>query len=224
MPTPSLADLLDRLNRAGLLVRTSGHEKEGAELGHLTADSRAVRPGSLFVAIRGEQADGHAFLDNAVKHGAIAVLREAAPAGSDPDGAASPQPATDSFDQHVFVIDVTSTRAALAEAAALLYGDPSRELAIAGVTGTNGKTTTSYLLHHVFQALGHRAGLIGTVETRLGDTVRESTHTTPGPEELQALLREMVDAGCTHAAMEVSSHALDQQRVRAVRFSAGVFT
>jgi UDP-N-acetylmuramoyl-L-alanyl-D-glutamate--2,6-diaminopimelate ligase len=191
-------------------------------LGHLTADSRAVRPGSLFVAIRGEQADGHAFLDNAVKHGAIAVLREAAPAGSDPDGVASPQPATDSFDYVAF--DVTSTRAALAEAAALLYGDPSREIALVGVTGTNGKTTTTFLLHHVFQALGHRAGLIGTVETRLGDAVRESTHTTPSPDALQALLREMVAAGCTHAAMEVSSHALHQQRVRGVRFSAGVFT
>ena len=218
MPTStSLTSLLDRLTAAGLLVRTYGRIGHDAGFAHLTADSRAVRSGSLFVAIRGGQADGHRFLDKAVKHGALAILCEAVP----PDVAdltkGGPHGGT-------VLVQVASTRAALAEAAALHAGDPSARLAVVGVTGTNGKTTTTFLLHHLFEALGEPTGLVGTIETRVGNERRPATHTTPDPLALQALLRRMAEARCTRVAMEVSSHALDQDRVRGVRFAAGVFT
>jgi UDP-N-acetylmuramoyl-L-alanyl-D-glutamate--2,6-diaminopimelate ligase len=122
------------------------------------------------------------------------------------------------------VASVTDARAALAEAASLYYGHPSRLLNLLGVTGTNGKTTTAFLLHHALCVLGVEAGMIGTVEVRIGDRVVPATHTTPDALALSALLAEMVEAGCGACAMEVSSHALAQARVRGQRFAVAAFT
>ena len=179
-------------------------------LDHLAHDSRAVGPGGCFFALRGAAADGHLFIDKAVQHGATAVVCESPPQTALPGGVA--------------LVTVTDARAALAEAAAVFFDHPSEHLRLVGVTGTNGKTTTAFVLHHLLGALGETAGLIGTIEVRIGERTAEATHTTPDALALHALLREMADAGCTACAMEVSSHALDQQRVRGQRFAAAVFT
>lgn len=203
----SLQRLLAPLRETGLLVAATGNLDVSIDA--LAHDSRAVEPGTCFFAIKGERADGHLFIDKAVQHGATAVVC-ASPPSAPPDGVA--------------LVTVTDSRAALAEAAADYFDHPSRELRLVGVTGTNGKTTVAYLLHHVLTALGETTGLIGTVEIRIGDEVKATTHTTPDALALGALLREMVDAGCSACAMEVSSHALDQQRVRGQHFAAAVFT
>jgi UDP-N-acetylmuramoyl-L-alanyl-D-glutamate--2,6-diaminopimelate ligase len=205
-------DLLDRLDQAGLLRATLEHvdTTDDPVIDHLAHDSRAVGPGGLFVAIRGEKTDGHLFIDKAVQHGAIAILCEAMPEEIDAPGIACAQ--------------VTNTRAALAEAAAAFYGDPSHALRLIGVTGTNGKTTTAFLIYHLLMTLGVPTGLIGTVAYRIGEATQEPTHTTPDAIGVQRLFQEMVEAGCTACAMEVSSHALDQDRVRSAAFDVGVFT
>jgi UDP-N-acetylmuramoyl-L-alanyl-D-glutamate--2,6-diaminopimelate ligase len=229
-----LAALLRRLTDAGLLPASSAgtarqvgpggleafpDEVLDIDVDHLTDDSREIGPGGLFVAIRGHEADGHRFIEQAVENGAAAVLCEALPDGVSDDAAS----VVVAGDRAAFVRS-PDTRAALAEAAAAFYGDPSHELKLVGVTGTNGKTTTAYLVRHVLRALGETTALIGTVETDLGAGVTESTLTTPGPVQLQDMLRTAAGNGCTAGAMEVSSHALDQQRTRATRFAAGVFT
>lgn len=176
---------------------------------HLAHDSRKIGPNGLFVALRGAQADGHLFIDKAVKNGAIAIVCEAMPAAL-PAGIAC--------------IRVPDTRIAMAILSATWHHHPSRAMALVGITGTNGKTTTAYLTHHLFAAMGLQAGLLGTIVCRVGGTVLESSMTTPDALDLNALLRRMVEAGCTAAVMEVSSHALDQHRVYGQRFKAGVFT
>ncbi len=206
-----LTTLIEKLNAAGLLAGRAGLASD-VSFEHLTADSRQVRPGSLYAAIRGSQADGHQFIDKAVKNGATAILCEAVP-----DDAPARYPGT-------AFVQVVRARAALALAASLWADDPSHQLALVGVTGTNGKTTTTHLLYHLFQALGYTAGLIGTIEVRVGEIVYPTTHTTPDAVALQTLLKEMKEAGVTHAAMEVSSHALDQYRTHDTRYAAGVFT
>jgi UDP-N-acetylmuramyl-tripeptide synthetase len=174
-------------------------------------DSRAVFPGALFVAIRGQRADGGTFALEAARRGAVAVVAEtAAPA-----------------DAKVLWLRTPDARLALAELAAIFYGRPSERLTVVGITGTNGKTTTSYLLASVFDAAGLPAGLIGTVTARVGSSAadeRDASHTTPEASEVQRLLKEMVDRGCRACAMEVSSHALVLHRVAELRFAAAVFT
>jgi UDP-N-acetylmuramoyl-L-alanyl-D-glutamate--2,6-diaminopimelate ligase len=170
-------------------------------------DSRRVRPGSVFVAIQGQRADGVAFAADAVGRGAIAVVAESPNTGMD-----------------VPWIVVPDARIALAELAAGFYGHPSRSLQIVGITGTNGKTTTSYLLRSIFEAAGVPCGLIGTVGYSVAGEERSAPHTTPEAPELQAMLREMADRGSRACAMEVSSHALELRRVDGVRFAAAVFT
>ncbi len=204
----TLAVLLARLSQADLLHAGSGKDvrADGIEITRVTSDSRAVKPDSLFVAVAGEKADGHRYVDKAIQLGAVAIVSER------------------EVEADVPAICVSNSRAALAHASALLAGDPAQRLAMIGVTGTNGKTTTAYLLHQMTEALGHKAGLIGTIETRIGDEVVASTHTTPGPEALHKLLARMEAAGCSHCVMEVSSHALDQDRVAAVPFAAAAFT
>jgi UDP-N-acetylmuramoyl-L-alanyl-D-glutamate--2,6-diaminopimelate ligase len=177
----------------------------------LTADSRAVKPGDLFVALPkldrpGFRHDGHDFVAQAVAAGAVAVL------------ATHPVPAP------VPVIVVDDTRLLLGPLAAAFHGQPSRELTLVGVTGTNGKTTITYLLEAIFRANGWRTVVAGTVETRLGDERRPATTTTPDPVTLQRLWREAVDQGITAGAMEVSSHALHQHRTDGTHFAAAVFT
>ncbi|MGI9174347.1 MAG: UDP-N-acetylmuramoyl-L-alanyl-D-glutamate--2,6-diaminopimelate ligase [Rhodothermales bacterium] len=206
-----LSALLKRLDGAGLTTRKQARTGD-LDIDHLASDSRAVGPGGLFVAIRGGKIDGHLFIDKAVQNGAIAIVCEAVP-----------KDARERYPGIAFA-QVANTRAALAELAAAFYGDPSRELKMIGVTGTNGKTTTAHLLHHLLSQLGETAGLIGTIEFRLGDQTLPATHTTPDALELNRMLRGMVSRGCTSCVMEVSSHALDQDRVRAIAYDVGVFT
>ena len=171
-------------------------------------DSRAVMPGQVFVALKGQHADGTSFVRQAIERGAAAIVSEQ-PA---PDGVRVPWTV------------VGDARLALAVLAAAFYREPSREMRVIGITGTNGKTTTAYLLASIFEAAGVRCGILGTVAYRIGDEVREATRTTPEAPDVQALLREMVDRHCGVCAMEVSSHALSLRRVDGITFSAGIFT
>lgn len=177
------------------------------EITSLAYDSRKVQPGTLFVAMKGEKSDGAEFIPNAVAAGAAAVISE---------NEVSPASATGVW--------VKDTREALADLAAHFYGQPAAELKLAGVTGTNGKTTTAFLIKHICEHFLWRCGLIGTVQYEIGERVIPASRTTPESLEVHKLLREMVDAGCKAAAMEVSSHALVQDRVRGVEFDVAVFT
>jgi len=193
------------------LIRADDAVRAEAAVGAVTGiayDSRAVAPGEVFVALRGQHADGTAFARQAIERGAAAIVSES-PA---PDGVQVP-----------WAI-VEDARLALALLAAAFHHDPSREMQVIGITGTNGKTTTAYLVASIFEAAGIRCGLLGTVAYRIGDVAREATRTTPEAPDVQALLREMVDRGCGACAMEVSSHALSLHRVDGMTFAAGVFT
>jgi UDP-N-acetylmuramoyl-L-alanyl-D-glutamate--2,6-diaminopimelate ligase len=171
-------------------------------------DSRQVAPGAIFFALRGVNADGARFVPQAIANGAIAVVAEtAAPAGST-----------------LPWLQVTNARAAMAEAAAAFYRNPSEELALVGITGTNGKTTTSYVLASIFEAAGIKCGRIGTIAYTVGGREVDASRTTPESPELQRMLRDMVGQGAGACAMEVSSHALALRRVDSLRFAAGVFT
>ena len=171
-------------------------------------DSRSVQPGHVFVALRGRHADGTTFARQAIDRGAIAVVSE--------------QPAPEGVNVPWAIVD--DARLALAVIAIAFYRDPSREMQVVGITGTNGKTTTAYLLASIFEAAGIRCGLLGTVAYRVGDVVRDATRTTPEAPDVQALLREMVGQRCGACAMEVSSHALSLRRVDGMTFAAAVFT
>ena len=207
----SFFDLIDRLDATGLLVGRAGRF-DIEFIDHLAYDSREVGPGGLFIAIKGEQADGHMFIEKAVQNGAIAVACEAMPEG-----------AQTRFPGIAFA-QVNDTRAALAELAAEYYDEPAQKLRMIGITGTNGKTTTAFLTHHLLTELGEKAGLISTVEYRVGQKSVPATHTTPDALDTTRMLRKMVDAGCTACVMEVSSHALVQERVRTIPFHTAVFT
>jgi UDP-N-acetylmuramoyl-L-alanyl-D-glutamate--2,6-diaminopimelate ligase len=173
----------------------------------VTHDSRRVSPGAVFVALRGRNADGVEFVPQAVASGAAVVVAE--------------QPATTTAVPWVVVKDA---RRAMAYLAAEFFSHPSREMRVVGVTGTNGKTTTSYLISAMFEAAGIPCGLMGTVTYRVGDRSFDATRTTPEATELQELLRQMASAGSGACVMEVSSHALALRRVDGTRFAAGVFT
>ena len=178
----------------------------------LAYDSRAVEPGWAFVAVRGERADGHDFIPQAIEKGAVALVVEAGR-----EAEVSP-PAEGA------VAVVPDSRAAMAALARAFYDDPSSRLTAAAVTGTNGKSTTVLAMDAIFRAAGHTSGVIGTLEYRIGDRRIKAPHTTPEAIDLQGFLAEMVEAGVTHAAMEVSSHALLLHRVEGCRFAATVFT
>jgi UDP-N-acetylmuramoyl-L-alanyl-D-glutamate--2,6-diaminopimelate ligase len=171
-------------------------------------DSRKAGASSIFVALKGQKADGTAFAAQALARGAMLIVAEA-PA---PAGVQAPW------------LTVPDARLALARLAARFYRHPSRELEVVGITGTNGKTTTAYLLGALFEAAGRRCGVLGTIVYRIGAEEREATRTTPESADVQQMLREMVSRDCRACAMEVSSHALAQRRVDEVRFAAGVFT
>ena len=184
------------------------------QIAEVQYDSRKVRPGDLFVAIRGNAVDGHLFIDNAVSNGARVVVL-------DNDTVRS-----DYFFLHAGVVKVLvpDTRVALAQIAANYFSHPSRSLRLVGLTGTNGKTTTTHLVKSILTAGGEKTGLIGTIDYQIGSEVFPATHTTPESLELNRLLAGMLTAGCTAATMEVSSHALTQHRVDGIRFRVGVFT
>ena len=175
----------------------------------LNYDSRKVAVGDCFFAVVGVQSDGHNYIPQAVERGACVVVCERLP---------------ESFAEGVCYVQVADTNAAMADMAAAYYDNPSRELKLVGVTGTNGKTTTATLLYELFGLLGYRAGLISTVVYRVGSREIESTHTTPDAIRLNAMLREMVDEGCEYCFMECSSHAIVQDRIRGLRFVGGMFT
>lgn len=175
----------------------------------LCFDSREVEPGSAFVAVRGYQTDGHRFIHQAVKQGARAIIVEEFP---------------DDLSAEVTYIRVADTAYVLGVMASNYYGNPSQKLKLVGVTGTNGKTTVVTLLFNLFQKMGHRVGLLSTVRNQIDTKEVEATHTTPDPISLNALLKEMVEAGCGFCFMEVSSHAVAQQRIAGLHFAGGVFT
>ncbi|MGJ8671376.1 UDP-N-acetylmuramoyl-L-alanyl-D-glutamate--2,6-diaminopimelate ligase [Rubritalea sp.] len=176
----------------------------------VTADSRKVKQGSVFVAIRGEDADGHKYIESALKKGAVAIIAEKAPAAD--------------YSEKAVWIHSAETRIVLGTVAAALAGDPSSQLKVVGVTGTNGKTTTTFLLHHIMQTAWMRAGLLGTIKFYDGVEDKDATHTTPSGEVMQSELASMLENGCRGVAMEVSSHGIAQSRTDAVKFDAAIFT
>ena len=181
-------------------------------------DSRQVMPGSLFVAIRGTQTDGHQFIGKALERGASAILCEdMSEAVRYCDAAAAPV-------SKAAVVQVASTEDAIGPVATNYYGHPSRCLVLVGVTGTNGKTTIATLLYDMFRRMGHRCGLLSTVCNYIDGEAVAATHTTPDPIELNALLRRMADAGCEYVFMECSSHAIAQKRIGGLNFAGGIFT
>jgi len=179
------------------------------EIGGISIDSRKTRPGDLFVAIRGEHADGHSFLEEAARAGAATALveREVSPL---------PLPLP--------CLRVRSTSAALPAVAVRFFGDPSAGLTVIGVTGTNGKTTVTYLLESILEAAGLRTAVIGSVNYRLAGRILRTGLTTPFPHELQEVMAAALSAGASHVVMEVSSHSTAQGRIEGVRFDAGLFT
>lgn len=179
----------------------------------IEADSRRVGPGCCFVAVRGTAVDGHRFIPQAIAAGAAAVVCEA--------GYALPG---DCERGGCVLVRVADTAEALGVMASTWHGNPSRRLTLVGVTGTNGKTTVATLLYDIARLQGRKAGLLSTVVNRIDAEAVPSTHTTPDPLELNALLGRMVEAGCTFCAMEVSSHACSQRRIAGLRFAGGVFT
>ncbi|MDF1849403.1 MAG: UDP-N-acetylmuramoyl-L-alanyl-D-glutamate--2,6-diaminopimelate ligase [Verrucomicrobiales bacterium] len=178
------------------------------EISGIHFDSRRVEEGSLFCALEGQGSDGHDFIDSAIENGAVAIL------------SSRPNPAE-------FIatwIQVPDARQAMGKASASLQENPSLEMPVVGITGTNGKTTTAYLVHHLMESILRRAGLLGTIQYSTGEGVVDASHTTPESPDVHRLLREMRDNDCRGAAMEVSSHGLIQHRVAGVAFDVGVFT
>lgn len=185
------------------------------EVSGINMDSRLVKEGDLFVAVKGTQADGHTFIPKAVEQGAKALLvsdpvekvEALLPAGSD-----------------IVVVRVEDTEDAVGKVATAFYGDPTDRLTLVGVTGTNGKTTIATVLYQLFRGFGHKVGLISTVCNYIDDEAIEATHTTPDPISLNRLLGKMADAGCEYAFMECSSHSIHQKRIGGLKFAGGVFT
>ncbi|QUV85244.1 UDP-N-acetylmuramoyl-L-alanyl-D-glutamate--2,6-diaminopimelate ligase [Chloracidobacterium aggregatum] len=181
---------------------------ESFEVRDITCLAGACQPGSIFAALPGTRADGHDFIPEALSRGAQAILSE--------------RPAPPDFP--AAWIQVADARRALGQVAALLHGHPSHHMHVIGVTGTNGKTTTTYLLYEIFRAAYGHAALLGTIEQRMDDDRRPSRLTTPEAPEVQAFLRRAWDSGCRHVAIEVSSIGLDRWRVADMRFAAAIFT
>lgn len=179
------------------------------EITGVNIDSRRIKEGHLFVAMKGTQVDGHKFIPKALELGAKAVLCEDIPAEKAED---------------VTYIQVASTEDAVGKVATLFYGDPSKKLKLVGVTGTNGKTTIATLLYNMFRKMGHKCGLLSTVCNYIEGQPIAADHTTPDPIELNELLGKMVDAGCEYAFMECSSHAIAQKRIGGLKFTGGIFT
>ncbi|MCM8795882.1 MAG: UDP-N-acetylmuramoyl-L-alanyl-D-glutamate--2,6-diaminopimelate ligase [Candidatus Omnitrophica bacterium] len=181
------------------------------EVAGITCNSKEVRPNFVFVAVKGTKEDGHKFIKEAINNGARAVIVQSK------DYRLKSR-------KRVPMIVVQNTRKVIAELASEFYGNPSRKLKVIGITGTNGKTTVSYLIEGILKEAGFNPAVIGTINYRFGDLVMAAKNTTPGPLELQSLLAKMLKKGVDYLVMEVSSHALDQERTRGIDFYAGIFT
>ena len=179
------------------------------EVHDLQTDSRGVTAGSLFIALRGTHVDGHQFIPAVTEAGALSVVCESLPAV---------------LQKNVTYVQVENSAIAAGYIAHNFYGQPSEKLKLVGVTGTNGKTTIATLLYKLFTALGSKCGLMSTVENHIGDRTVPATHTTPDAINLNALLKEMVDEGCTHVFMETSSHAIHQHRIAGLQYAGGLFS
>jgi UDP-N-acetylmuramoyl-L-alanyl-D-glutamate--2,6-diaminopimelate ligase len=185
------------------------HGNNDIAVNELRIDSRAIRPGDVFIAIRGVHTDGHTFIGKAIELGAAAIICETLP---------------DTLQEQVCYVVVNDSTAACGVMADNFYQHPSQHLQLVGVTGTNGKTTIATLLFRLFTQLGYQCGLLSTVQNQIGDTVIPATHTTPDAISLNALLARMVEEGCQYAFMEVSSHAVHQQRIAGLKFAGGIFS
>jgi len=198
-----LQDILYGVTMANLVGTTS------REVNTLAFDSRQVTEGAVFFAIKGTVSDGHLYIEATVKAGAGVVVCEVLPEVLNPE---------------VTYIAVENSAVALGKMAANFYGNPSAKLELIGITGTNGKTTIATLLFKLFRKLGYKVGLISTVENHINDQIVPATHTTPNPLALNALLQDMIAAGCDYCFMEVSSHAVVQHRIEGLNFAGGVFS
>lgn len=175
----------------------------------LQLDSRKVSAGSVFIAVKGTAIDGHRFIDQVIQQGAVAVIGETMPAN---------------LKEGVTYVQVENSAAAAGFMAHNFYGQPSEKVKLIGVTGTNGKTTIATLLFKLFSSLGYKCGLLSTVQNHIGNEVVPATHTTPDAINLNALLQQMVNSGCTHVFMETSSHAIHQHRITGLKFAGGLFS
>jgi len=198
-----LQDILYKVN----IVSKNGNAMDAVD--DLQIDSRKVTPGSCFIAIKGNSTDGHNYINTALANGASIIVCEKLPG--------------DAKDDALFIIVENSSLAA-GIMAHNFYGQPSHKIKLIGVTGTNGKTTVATLLFKLFSAIGYKCGLISTVQNQIAEEILASTHTTPDAINVNELLANMLKANCTHVFMEVSSHALDQERVAGLHFAGGVFT
>jgi len=198
-----LNELLYRVN----IKAVSGNLE--TTISNLQTDSRKVTPGTCFIAVKGVFSDGHQFIPNAILQGAKVIICEQLP---------------QSLKEDVCYVEVADTSVAAGIISANYFGNPSEKMKVVGVTGTNGKTTIATLLWKLFTELGYTCGLVSTVQNRIGSRTLESTHTTPDPVSLQALMAEMRNEGCTHVFMECSSHAIHQQRIAGVHFTGAIFS
>lgn len=183
--------------------------KLSVKVTNIAFDSRNVTKGSLFVAVKGTQADGHAFITSAIEKGVVVIVSEELPVNKP---------------ENITFIQVKNTASALGILAANFYDNPTDDLKLIGVTGTNGKTSIVTLLYHLFKGLGYKCGVISTIRVMINDKEKPATHTTPDPVQLNNYFADMVRTGCEYCFMEVSSHAIDQQRIAGLNFSGGIFT
>lgn len=179
------------------------------EVNDIQIDSRKIKPGAAFIAVKGAAADGHQFIDNAIENGAAVIVH---------------QESTENKKEGVVYVQVENSAAAAAYMANNFFGRPSEKVKLVGITGTNGKTTIATLLYKLFTRLGYKCGLLSTVENHIGEKVVPATHTTPDAISLNELLSQMVSAGCSHVFMETSSHAIHQHRVTGLQYAGGIFS
>lgn len=199
----SLKDILGGIE----LLETRGDLS--VSVGSIQFDSRRVKTGDLFVAVKGTHVDGHQFIAKAIEMGAVAVACEEIP---------------ENIPAETVVVRLVNSQKMFGRMAASFYGNPTQNLKVVGVTGTNGKTTIATLLYHTFTMLGYQVGLISTIKYYVGKNEFHATHTTPDALQIQELMAKMVEAGCTYCFMEVSSHAVDQDRISGIEFDGGIFT
>ena len=198
-----LRDILYKVNIRSVIGSTD------LEINDVQIDSRKIKPGSLFIAVKGVAVDGHQFIDKAVEAGAVGIVYEASFSAKK---------------EGIAYVKVENSAAAAGFIAHNFFGQPSEKMKLVGVTGTNGKTTIATLLYKLFTSLGYKCGLLSTVENHIADRIVPATHTTPDVISLNALLKQMVEEECAHVFMEASSHAIHQHRITGLRFAGGIFS